>query len=302
MAITFEQVSKKFILTHEAKRPANLSWRERLRRRGEWQEEFWALKDVSLQIARGESVGLIGANGSGKSTLLKLATNILQPTRGQVRVSGRVAALLEVGAGFHPELSGRDNIFLNGSILGLKHKAIEKIFDEIVAFAELERFIDAPVKHYSSGMYARLGFAIAVHVRPDILLIDEVLVVGDQAFQDKCLLKIREFKQQGVTIVLVSHSLDAVRELCERGVWIEEGRVRADGPVNHIIDGYLGEVMRKEREQNKAVSAQTADRWGSGDVEITGVEFFNGHAEATHSFRTGQAFTARIHYRAKQCV
>ncbi len=298
-AIEFEHVSKKFILPHEFKRPRAPSWLDRLRRRSEWKESFWALQDVTFDIAAGETVGLVGANGSGKSTILKLIVNILQPTSGRVRTQGRIAALLELGAGFHPELSGRENIYLNGSVLGMSRKDIDKIFDEIVSFAELERFIDAPIKFYSSGMYMRLGFSIAVHVRPDILLIDETLAVGDQAFQDKCLARIHEIKRQGVTIVLVSHGLDAIREICERSLWIESGRVRVDGTSNAVIASYVSAVIRKERADAAAATAvQGAGRWGTGDVEIMRVEFFNGYDKPTQEFQTGQCFMARIHYRA----
>jgi ABC-type polysaccharide/polyol phosphate transport system ATPase subunit len=302
MVITFERVSKKFVLPHERDNSNQLSPWSRFWRRREWRENFWALQDVSFQIKRGESVGLIGANGSGKSTILKLITKILQPTSGRVQTQGRIAALLEVGAGFHPDLSGRDNIYLNGSIFGLSHTDIKKLFDEMVAFAELERFIDTPVKYYSSGMYARLGFAIAVHVQPDVLLIDEVLAVGDQAFQDKCLLKIRDFRRQGVTIVLVSHNLQTIGELCERGIWIDKGYVREDSSINYVTNVYLSEIIRKERQDFTRVQQAQTKRWGSGEIEITHVEFCNEHRESTTEFQTGQTFIARLHYRAYQCI
>jgi ABC-type polysaccharide/polyol phosphate transport system ATPase subunit len=184
---------------------------------------LWALKDVSFSIERGETFGVIGDNGSGKSTLLKLITGIAKPTRGRVGVAGRVSPLIELGAGFHPDFSGRENIFLNGAILGLKRREMERLFERIVAFSELERFIDSPVKTYSSGMYMRLAFSIAIHVDPDILVIDEVLAVGDAAFQQKCLDQIQRFKHAGKTIVLVSHSLPTVREICQRAAWLDKG-------------------------------------------------------------------------------
>jgi len=206
------------------------SMKERILRMGHGVvEPFQALRDVDLEIRSGESVGLIGPNGSGKSTLLKILTGILRPTTGTVEVNGRVSSLLELGAGFNGELSGRDNIFLNASLLGLSRKETEGLFDSIVEFSELEEFIDNPVKHYSSGMYVRLGFAVAVHVDPDILLVDEVLAVGDEAFARKCLDKIAEFQREGRTILFVTHSLSLVDEICDRGVVLDHGRVVFDG-------------------------------------------------------------------------
>ncbi|MBI3734190.1 MAG: ABC transporter ATP-binding protein [Chloroflexi bacterium] len=273
-----------------------------LRPRGEWKEAFWGLEDVSFTIAPGEVVGIIGPNGSGKSTILKLIVRILEPTRGRVSAHGRVAALLELGAGFHPDLSGRDNVYLNGSLHGMSRHEMDVVFDEIVAFAELERFIDAPVKYYSSGMFMRLGFSVGVHVRPDILLIDESLAVGDQAFQAKCLMRIHEVAKSGATIVLISHNLDLVQDLCKRAIWMMGGRVRADGTVNLVIEQYLREVLRKERETSGHEGVGAADRWGSGEIEITGVKFLNGKGRETNEFATGQPFVARMFYRASQRV
>jgi ABC-type polysaccharide/polyol phosphate transport system ATPase subunit len=309
-AINVEHVSKKFILPQERKRPAAQTWLERFRQRRGWKEEFWALQDVSFALAPNESLGLMGINGSGKSTILKLIVNILHPTSGSVRTHGRIAALLELGAGFHPDLSGRDNVYLNGSVLGINRREIARIFDEIVDFAELEQFIDVPVKYYSSGMYLRLGFSIAVHVKPDILIIDETLAVGDQAFQAKCLARIRDVKKQGVTLVLVSHSLEDIRDQCQRGIWLQDGRVRADGPVDTVVREYLGAVVRKEAQDMREAEAASEPsptehnekRWGSGDVEITDVEFLNGHNLSTNEFKTGDNFTARIHYSAHKTI
>ncbi|MFH0936998.1 MAG: ABC transporter ATP-binding protein [Candidatus Daviesbacteria bacterium] len=188
------------------------------------QEDFWALKNVSFKVKKGETLGIIGANGSGKSTILKLMAGVVIPTEGQIRVEGRVGPLIELGAGFHPELTGRENIYLNGTILGLSIKEIDGKFDEIVSFSELGDFIDTPVKHYSSGMYMRLGFSIAVSINPDILLIDEILAVGDIAFQKKCLDKMIEFHQKGITIVLISHSLELVKSFCQRAILIKDGK------------------------------------------------------------------------------
>ncbi len=202
-------------------------------------EDFWALKDVSFDVAQGEVVGIIGRNGAGKSTLLKILSRISEPTAGRVTLGGRVASLLEVGTGFHPELTGRENIFLNGAILGMARAEIYRKFDEIVAFAEVERFLDTPVKHYSSGMYMRLAFAVAAHLEPEILVVDEVLAVGDAEFQKKCLGKMRDVSQGGRTVLFVSHNLAAVQMLCSRAIWLDQGTVAHDGAVEESISQYL---------------------------------------------------------------
>ena len=247
-AVEFESVSKRYVIRHQSK---NKYLKDRLtsavnrvnpfarRRNGEGTEDFWALKDLSFQIQPGESVGIIGPNGSGKSTTLKILAGVTQQTAGRVAVNGKLGALIEVGAGFHPELSGRENVFLNGSILGMKKADIAKKFDEIVAFAEVEQFIDTPVKHYSSGMYVRLGFAIAVHNDPEILLIDEVLAVGDLAFQRKCFDKMKELKASGRTIVLISHSMSQIEALCERALMLRKGQLIADGTPRDIAQKYV---------------------------------------------------------------
>ena len=199
-------------------------------------DEFWALQDISFSVKKGEAVGIIGANGAGKSTLLKILTEITPPTTGEVRMYGSVASLLEVGTGFHPELSGRENIFLNGAILGMTKKEINAKFDSIVAFAGIDKFVDEPVKHYSSGMYVRLAFAVAAHMESDILLIDEVLAVGDAEFQKKCLGKMNEItRQEGRTILFVSHNMDAIKTLCDRCILLDGGKIKADGLVNKVI-------------------------------------------------------------------
>jgi ABC-2 type transport system ATP-binding protein len=209
-------------------------------------DDFWALRGINLSIARGTTVGLIGRNGSGKSTLLKIISRILYPTSGQVKVNGRVSTLLELGAGFHPDYTGRENIFLNASILGFSRKEIWEQLDDIIAFAELGDFIDNPVRNYSSGMFMRLGFAVAVHVRPDILLIDEVLAVGDLAFQDKCMQKIREMQQRGVTIIFVTHAPNQVEKLCNYAVWLDRGEVRMQGPASGVANSYAA-FMNQEQ-------------------------------------------------------
>ncbi len=229
-------------------------------------EIFTALDDVSLTIEHGETLGVIGGNGAGKSTLLKIIAGTTKPTSGHVAVDGKVSALIELGAGFHPEISGRENVFINGIMLGLSRAQIAARFDEIVSFAELEEFIDAPVKTYSSGMYMRLGFSVAIHVDPDVLLIDEVLAVGDEAFVHKCLDKIAEFKRRGKTILLVTHSLESVRRLCNRAMWIRDGRVMQIGDPPRVIGAYLSWVAEKEEkelaaghERRAAVAATTSD-------------------------------------------
>src|SRR5690242_7122916 len=210
-------------------------------------ETFWALKDVSLDVHEGEVLGLIGRNGAGKTTLLKILSRITRPTEGWAEIRGRVGSLLEVGTGFHPELTGRENTFLSGAILGMSKREIERKFDEIVAFAELEKFIDTPVKHYSSGMYVRLAFAVAAHLEPEILLVDEVLAVGDINFQKKCLGKMGDVARAGRTVVLVSHQLNQIRRLCHRVVWIDDGSVRQDGLTHELVSAYESAMTSGDR-------------------------------------------------------
>jgi lipopolysaccharide transport system ATP-binding protein len=214
------------------------------------QETFWALKDVSVDIHEGEVLGLIGRNGAGKTTLLKILSRITRPTTGFAEIHGRVGSLLEVGTGFHPELSGRENTFLSGAILGMSKRDITRKFDEIVAFAELEKFIDTPVKHYSSGMYVRLAFAVAAHLEPEILLVDEVLAVGDINFQKKCLGKMGDVARAGRTVVLVSHQLNQIRRLCHRVVWVDDGRIRQDGPTHEVVSAYESAMARNDSSGN----------------------------------------------------
>ena len=213
------------------------------------EEVLEALKDVSFNVAAGRTFGIIGRNGSGKSTALKLIAGIGKPTKGTVRVNGRVSALIELGAGFHPEISGRENVFINGMMLGLTKREIADRFDEIVEFAELEDFIDAPVKTYSSGMYMRLGFAVAINVNPDVLLVDEVLAVGDQSFTHKCLDKFAEFRRKGRTVLLVTHALDMVTRFCDEALWIDNGQARMQGEPQRVIDAYMLDVATTEQAQ-----------------------------------------------------
>lgn len=269
-------------------------------------EDFWALKGITLEVMRGEMLGIVGDNGSGKSTLLKCIANIFEPTRGKVEIDGKISALLELGAGFHPDLTGRENIFLNGSILGLTKKEIKECFDEIVGFAELEHFIDTPVRNYSSGMYVRLGFAIAVYSNPNILIIDEVLSVGDIAFQRKCLDKIQEFKKLGTTIVLVSHDLWQIRALCDRAVLISNGELRIIGRPQKVIDCYINDSQVKIEggidEENHLDAESPADHVGSGEIEIVDVEMLDEFGQRKQIFHTGEKMTVKISYEAHKDI
>ena len=219
--------------------------------RGNHVETFWALRDVSLQVGQGEVLGLIGRNGAGKTTLLKILSRITRPTTGWAEIRGHVGSLLEVGTGFHPELTGRENTFLSGAILGMSKREIARKFDEIVAFAELEKFIDTPIKHYSSGMYVRLAFAVAAHLEPEILLVDEVLAVGDINFQKKCLGKMGEVAKGGRTVVLVSHQLNQIRRLCQRVAWIDAGSIRRLGPTHEVVSAYESAMTKGERDDHE---------------------------------------------------
>jgi lipopolysaccharide transport system ATP-binding protein len=214
-------------------------------------EEFWALKDLSFEIKQGDRVGIIGRNGAGKSTLLKVLSRITEPTTGRISIKGRVASLLEVGTGFHPELTGRENIYLNGAILGMSKAEIKNKFDEIVAFAEVEKFLDTPVKRYSSGMYVRLAFAVAAHLEPEILIVDEVLAVGDAQFQKKCLGKMEDVGKEGKTVIFVSHSTDSIRRLCSSGVYLSSGKVQDIGSIDYIVSQYLEQFHTKDRDNSQ---------------------------------------------------
>jgi len=236
VAVRVDDVSKSFRMYKERNQTLKAAI---MRGRTSVHEDFWALRDVTFDVPEGSTFGLIGSNGSGKSTLLKCLANIYYPTKGTISHFGKIAAMLEVGSGFHGELSGRDNIFLNGSILGMSKKEITRKFDEIVDFSGVEQFIDQPVKNYSSGMYVRLGFAVAINVNPDILVVDEVLAVGDQEFQDKCYQKFRDFRAAGRTVILVSHSMDTVRSMCDHAAWLSHGELRAVGDAQPTIDAYL---------------------------------------------------------------
>src|SRR5687767_389957 len=246
-------------------------------------ETIWALKDISFQIKPGEVVGIIGRNGAGKSTLLKILSGITDPTDGYADIYGRVGSLLEVGTGFHPELTGRENIYLNGAILGMRKSEIERKFDEIVAFAEIDKFIDTPVKHYSSGMFVRLAFSVAAHLEPEILMVDEVLAVGDMAFQRKCLGKMDDVAQAGRTVLFVSHNMGLLQQLCERGIFLHQGGVHTDGTITEAVDAYLQTL---EQANSQDLSKRT-DRKGRGQVRLVGTDVTNHSSESSSSVKTG---------------
>ncbi|MDP9019763.1 MAG: ABC transporter ATP-binding protein [Actinomycetota bacterium] len=293
-AVNVDAVSKRFRLYQER----NQSLKATLMRRGRSRyEEHWALRGVSLEIPSGQTFGFIGENGSGKSTLLKCIAKILRPDEGSISVEGKISALLELGAGFHPELSGRENVYLNGSILGLGRKELDRKFDDIVAFAGLQRFIDSPVKNYSSGMYVRLGFSVAINVGPDVLLVDEVLAVGDEQFQRKCNEKFLQLKDDGITIVIVTHDLGSVRALCDAVGWIDQGRLREVGPADEVVDSYLDHV-RVER----ADESGRGSRWGSGEILVERFELLDASGQPVTRVRTGDAVTFRLHYVPSQPV
>ncbi|MDK1359525.1 ABC transporter ATP-binding protein [Arthrobacter sp. zg-Y1219] len=239
-AIEVHNVSKEFVLRHTRSIKEAFVWLVK-GRKGDLSEKFFALKDVSLEVKQGESVALLGLNGSGKSTLLKQISGVMLPDSGTVGTRGRVAGLIEVGAGFHPDLSGRDNVFLNGAILGMSEAEIHEKFDSIVEFSEIGQFIDTEVKFYSSGMYLRLAFSVAVHTDPEVFLVDEILAVGDEPFQKKCIAKIRELAEEGKTLVVVSHDLDLVAKICERGVLLERGQIVMDAPVGQVVARMRGQ-------------------------------------------------------------
>jgi len=247
LLIECHSVSKKFYYYHERSKTLRGAFLDLFKGCARLNGEWYTIKDFDLEVHRNETVGLIGRNGSGNSTILKLISKVYRPTSGYIRTQGKVVALLELGAAFHPELTGRENIYLNGSILGLSKKEIEQKFDPIVSFSELSQFLDTPVKYYSSGMYARLGFSIAIFANPDILLIDEVLAVGDEEFKQKCWNKIDQFQKEGKTILLVSHDLDTIKKLCSRVVWLENGMIQREGEPEEVIQAYHTDISLRNQ-------------------------------------------------------
>jgi len=263
-------------------RLAMFSPMQRLRERRSERPTIWALRDVTFEIPRGDAVGIIGPNGAGKSTLLKILSRITKPTEGDAWVDGRVGSLLEVGTGFHGELTGRENVYLNGAILGMKRSDIDRKFDEIVAFAEVEPFIDTPVKHYSSGMYLRLGFAVAAHLEPEILIVDEVLAVGDASFQRKCLRKINGVVHEGRTVLFVSHNLEAVQRLCARSLVLDEGRITAWGETETVVSQYLSRYVER-CDPDVWIDLSAANRVGSGVARFVAVRYSGSRESAGHA-------------------
>jgi ABC-type polysaccharide/polyol phosphate transport system ATPase subunit len=336
-AIVVENAGKRFALSAARRRGAT-DLREVFQQRQQRYRAdtvdtaaFWALQDVSFTVEPGNALGIVGHNGSGKSTMLKLLTGIMKPTVGRVRVGGRVGALIEVGAGFHPDLTGRENVFLNGSILGLSRREVATRFDEIVAFAGLEKFIDTPVKRYSTGMYMRLGFSIAAHTGPDVLLVDEVLAVGDQFFQNKCLKRMNEYVAEGGTVILVSHAMGQVAQLCPECLWLDHGRLRYQGPTDKAVDQYLAVVAEREEEEFKrshpeewaimeaerqreearlraeeearlqaeedAQRQQTGPMLDPNRSRVLGVRLLDAEGKARVEFQPGEPLQVRIRYR-----
>ena len=289
-AVTVDAVSKQFRMYRERNQSLKATL---MRGRRASFEEFWALKDVSFEIPQGGTFGLIGENGSGKSTLLKCIAKILTPDTGSIRTRGTMAALLELGSGFHPELSGRENVYLNGSILGMRKSEINRKFDEIVDFSGIETFIDQPVKNYSSGMYVRLGFSVAINIDPEILLVDEVLAVGDAAFQEKCMEKFADFRKAGKTVIIVSHSMGSMRTMCDQAAWLKHGELVGVGDANEVVDTYLdaGHVERIELPDGSV-------RWGSGEAMLSKVELLDDQGQPATRVHTGDAVTFRMHFDA----
>jgi ABC-2 type transport system ATP-binding protein len=292
--VVVENVSKKYRLYRER----NQSIKVAIMRGGRAKVDmFWALQDVSFEVYQGSTTGLIGENGSGKSTMLKCLARILRPDTGSVSVTGKMSALLELGAGFHPELSGRENVFLNGAILGLKQKELAAKFDDIVDFAGIGQYIDEPVKNYSSGMYVRLGFSVAINVEPDILLVDEVLAVGDEAFQRKCLERFADLKNSGKTVIIVSHAMGSVINMCDHVIWFKKGRKMADGDPRQVVEAYTGSITLSEHRPT-----ETGDRWGSGEARIERVTLLDRSGQQTTRVGSGEPLTVRLWYTTSQPV
>jgi ABC-type polysaccharide/polyol phosphate transport system ATPase subunit len=292
--VVADHVSKKYRLYRER----NNSIKIAVMRGGRAKVDmFWALEDVSFEVEQGSTTGLIGENGSGKSTMLKCLAKILRPDKGSVTTTGKMSALLELGAGFHPELSGRENVFLNGAILGLKQKELQARFGDIVDFAGIGQFIDEPVKNYSSGMYVRLGFSVAINVQPDILLVDEVLSVGDEAFQRKCLERFAQLKNDGKTVIIVTHSMGSVLTMCDHAIWFKKGHKMADGHPREVVEAYTGSINLDEHRPT-----ERGDRWGSGEARIERVELLDRDGRQVTRIGSGEPLTVRLWYAASEPV
>jgi lipopolysaccharide transport system ATP-binding protein len=326
-AIIVENVSKRFKIPHERRRTVYENVTGMLKGNRYSYEEFWALRDVSFRVKRGETIGIIGENGSGKSTLLKIIAGVLYPDSGKVKVNGRIAPFLELGVGFQPELTAEENVYLYGSIMGMNRTQIKNKIDGIFEFAELEKFRNAKLKNFSSGMYARLAFSTAISTEPDIILIDEALAVGDEAFQGKCYDKINEFRSDGKTIVFVSHGMETVKQLCERSILLNQGQIGSIGYSEKVVNDYRVKIHAKEelklkehqeklKEQTDANTINTgqknaepekiqqnqANRGGSHEIEITEVKFFDKNGDERYFFKTGEKLTVQLKYYAKKPI
>lgn len=303
-AIEVSHMSKRYRLYTERRDSLRARF---VRMSGSQHEDFWALRDIDFTVEPGQTVGIIGHNGSGKSTLLRLMAGIHRPTEGSITTRGRIGSLLELGAGFHPHLTGRENVRLNAAILGISRKYVDSRMDDIAEFAGVGRFFDAPLKVYSSGMAVRLGFATAVHIDPEVLLVDEAIAVGDEEFQRKCMDHIHRLRLGGTTIVLVSHSLQLIAELCDVAVWLDQGEQRAIGPAESVIDRYLKEVNRRDAETSTTSLVSEDESWppervhiGSGEIRIQAVTYANAAGQDVDTLLAAEPATIRIHYEAKQ--
>src|SRR5256714_3574348 len=295
LAIDVHGLGKRYVLGERGRVPSRRN-----------REEIWALRDVDFEVVRGSAIGVVGHNGAGKTTLLKILSRITAPTTGEARIKGHVGSLLEVGTGFHPELSGRDNVYLNGAILGMRRREIKDKFDEIVAFAEVERFIDTPVKRYSSGMYVRLAFAVAAHLEPDILIVDEVLAVGDASFQRKCLGKMGEVSHEGRTVVFVSHNMAAVRSLTSIAIWLDHGIVAAAGPTSDVVSGYLASSIDEEAggvvDLTENSSRRTVGKWTAQRVRFTAASLMDDQGGLGATFGEGSPIRVEMQFEVREPV
>jgi ABC-type polysaccharide/polyol phosphate transport system ATPase subunit len=294
--LKFDHVSKRYRIRQADDSDIRNSVLRKLKALRGRKTDFWAVRDVSFEVQRGEALGIIGHNGAGKSTILKLLSNITTPTSGEITINGRLAALIEVGSGFHPELTGRENIYLNGSILGMTRREITNKLDDIIEFAGVRDFIDTPVKRYSSGMYVRLGFSIAAHLDPDILLLDEVLAVGDAAFQAKCLQRIKELENRGTTIVFISHDLGAVERLCDRVLLMKRGQVVKSGPAAEIVAAYQGDATLSSE------SVEAHKKGETNEIQIQALSFRDDTGATRPVFKTGEPLRAQINFKAHESV
>lgn len=303
--IEIESLCKRYRI---GRQPNDLTLRERILKlaknpfseKHSHDEAIWALREVSFQATEGEVIGIIGRNGAGKSTLLKILSKITYPTSGSVKVKGRIASLLEVGTGFHSELTGRENIYLNGSILGMRRSEVDKHFDAIVDFSGVEQFIDTPIKRFSSGMRLRLGFAVAAHLDPDVLIVDEVLAVGDAGFQKKCIQAMEGLHRSGRTVLFVSHNLSAVENLCSRAIWLDNGKVRKDGQAKEVILDYMASFAGSPTGEFTLMDGQ--NRLGNGEIRYTGVKYFSPDRTPCPFIRSGDSLVIRFYYHAKKTI